>query len=453
MEIAGFIFTIVVFAALIIGINKKLPLTTLMFFLTIICLAYVAVTTGVVTDPTSGSVAIDLFNTLAGSFTSSLAGMGATTIFILAYAELMKATNATYALADIICKPLKNIHSTYVFMIILAVVVGILKLPISAGPALVALMLSIFIPVLQQKNIPITTVIPSFVIPLALCWGPADTGLLTGASLAGLDINMSSWFIEMHLPLTIIALVTMCVLMIVPYKQSKNEVCVNTASAQQSGTAEEKKAPKIYALLPLLPVIILFVFSPLVTGISISVIDCIIMCLMITLLVQLAATRSPKALLGTMNQFYTALTTNLNGIGLMIISALMFSAAITSVGGMKVIANVLASISLPPIMLLIIVVLFSAVLNMLIGSFFGSLGICIPLSASICAITGIDPVFMCYMVVFACCIGAMFSPAQPAVLIVTREANVTVTDLIKKNAIPAWGTLLVVTVAGYFMYM
>ncbi len=455
MEIIGFIFTIIIFAALIVGINKKLPLTTLLLFLTVVCMIFVAVTTGTLLgDATSGSVAIDLFNNMANSFTANLAGMGATMIFILAYAELMKTTKATYALANLICKPLKKIHSVYLLMIILAIVVGVLKLPISAGPALIALMLSIFAPVLKQKNIPLASVIPAFVLPLALCWGPADTGLLTGASLAGLSdsLNMSSWFIEMHLPLTAIAIVSMCVLMIVTYKKGAQETAAETA-AQQEASSSEEKIPAVYALLPLLPVIILFVFSPLITGISISVVGCIILCIMLTLLIQFAATRSGKTLLNTMNQFYTALSTNLCGIGLMIIAALMFSAAITSVGGMKFIANALASVSLPPFVLVIIVVLFSAILNMLIGSFFGSLGICIPLSASICATTGIDPVFMCYMVVFACCVGAMFSPANPSVLIATKEANITVTDLIKKNAIPAWGTLIIVTVAGCLMYM
>ncbi len=456
METISFIFTILVFIALIVGIQKKLPLTTLLFGLTVICLVYSLCATLITMPSVSfGSAAIGMFNKMGESFTSNLAGMGATTIFILAYAELMKITRATYALADIICRPLKRVHSTYLFMIILAVVVGLLKLPISAGPAVVALMLSIFIPVLNQKKIPVATVVPSFVLPLALCWGPADTGLLTGASLADLSdsINMSSWFIEMHLPLVAIAIVSMCLLMYIPYKQSAKDTVSGSQLTQNVDTTAAEKTPAVYAVLPLLPVIILFVFSPLITGLNISIIGCIILCILITLLVQMISKRSAKVLIDTMNKFYASLASNLNGVGLLIISALMFSSAITGVGGMKSIADMLASVSLPPFVLLLIVVLFSALLNMLIGSFFGSLGIAIPFSASICATTGINPLFMCYMVVFACSIGAMFSPACASILIVTKETNLSVTALSKKIAIPAWGSLLIVAALGSLLFM
>ena len=113
---------------------------------------------------------------------------------------------------------------------------------------------------------------------------------------------------------------------------------------------------------------------------------------------------------------------------------------------MKIIADALMGLNMPPLVLVLVVCVFAWFINVVVGSFVGSLSIAEPIAASVAAATGISAPLMCFLVVIACGAGCVCSPVNPMVMILSKKTDTM--DLIKRAGLPIGAGVLAATIFG-----
>lgn len=447
--------TIVLFALLIIGIVKKISLPSLLLGLCVLGLIYLTAVKGsVLGDATTGNAAVDIFKFIENNMISNIGGIVFTLLVVIAYVDAMNAIKASDRLVEIIVNLVKGIKIPFLLIAIAIVIGALLRIPITMGPAVGALLMATLYPVLLRIGAPKPAAAAAVVLGVLTSWGPADSSVLLVMEYAGItDVSVAELFVSQQVPLIAVYLLALCVGAVIWWKFVIDKDVKAELIAEEAAKADEKKVPAIYALLPLIPVILLIVFSPIcIATVKMSIPAAMLISLLIALIVHLIATKSFKAILDMMQSFYDSFGRTIVSIGLMVMFAITFAGIMNSIGGMRIIAEALVGLNMPAVLLVLILVLLSAVVNGVMGSFYGSLAICVPLAAQIAALTGIDAFLLAFLVLTACGMGCACCPVNPVVLLISGRSDVEPAELIKHNIVPAVISLVVVTFFGILVF-
>lgn len=440
------VVTLILFAILITGIMKKVNLNLLLLCETFLILIFLTITKGsVMADASTGNVIIDCFAYVGKYLSSNIGGVVFNMAIVSAYVEVMKKIGATETLATLLCRGVSKVKSRALVLTLVVIISTLLRTCITSGPAEVILLLATFYPVMLACGCSVPTACAAILIPNAICWGPADPIDLAASNLMGIEVNMAEWFVNTMLPVWAVIFVVAIVVFIITDKF----VFGGNESEKVEGQSFdlEIRTPVIYAILPMLPLIIMLVFSPfLVKSIAIDINGAVVLSLVLAILLVLIVKRKEADVTGMVTHFCGSFCDSIKGLGMTVLFAMMFAACLNMVGGMNVLANAIMSMNASPVVLVLIVAVFGGLINIVVGSFLGALSIAQPIAATIAAAAGINPALMCFIVVIACGAGCICSPVNPMVLILSEKLNTM--ELIKCVAAPIWCGVLVASVVG-----
>jgi DcuC family C4-dicarboxylate transporter len=443
--------TIILFAILIFGILKKIDLRCLFLGEIFLILIYLTATgTNVMGDASSGNVIMDWFVYLSNSIVSNIGGIVLSMMLMISYVEILNRLRATDMLAYYLKKPLGLTKNPYLAAVVVVVIGTLVRICISIAPPAAALIIGTFMPILLSLGCPFETACVAMLI-YHFCWGPADPSCLAASQLMGIEVNLAEWFIKMQLPLSLVFLAVLAVAFVITAKiNDKKGFTIKEASIDLE---QRPDVPCIYALLPLLPVIFMLICSPFVCSwISIDINTACLASLVITIIIAVICEKSVKIIPTLMNDFCSSVGENYKNLGLMVVFALTFASSLNMVGGLNILANLITGLSVPSVFIVLIVAAFGALVNGMIGSFFGSLSIVLPLAGAVSANAGIDPAALCFVAVMGCSIGCLCSPINPIVLFVAEKCEIGIGNLIKRTAPAAVIALLVMGVAASVLF-
>ena len=440
------IVTLIIFGILIAGIMKKINLNLLLLGETFIILLFLTITRGsVLGDATTGNAVMDCFAYVANYLASNIGGVVFSMVFVSAYVEVMKYLGATNRLASILSSGVSKVHSQAVVIGLVILISALMRTCITSGPAEVILLLATFYPVMLACGCSVETACAAILVSNAICWGPADPIDLAASRLMGIEVNMAEWFVRVQVPVFFVIFAVTIIVYLLTYR-GFDKKHATYSDPDQSGN-REVEVPGFYALLPLLPLIIMLVFSSFcLKSISVDINGAIVLSMAVTMIAVFCTGKGKNSLSNLIMQFIAGFSDSLKGLGMTVLLAMMFAASLNSIGGMAVIADALMSVQIPSLLLVLIVCVFSGVINIVVGSFVGALSIAEPLAAAIAAAAGVEPSLMCFFVVISCGAGCICSPVNPMVLILSKKMNTM--ELIRRVAAPIWCGVLAAVIFG-----
>ncbi|MGX8715274.1 MAG: Na+/H+ antiporter NhaC family protein, partial [Lachnospiraceae bacterium] len=272
----------------------------------------------------------------------------------------------------------------------------------------------------------VETACAAILVSNAICWGPADPIDLAASKLMGIEVNMAEWFVRYQLPVFCVIFLVAIIVFLILYKSFDAKHATMT-DPEMTTSADGQQTPGVYALLPLLPLVIMLVFSPFcLKMISIDINGAVTLSLVITMIVVTICNAGSKAdnkadsktagrmtMTEIINGFVAGFCDSMKGLGMTVLFAMLFAASLNSIGGMAVIAQALMTMKMAPLLLILIVCIFSGIINIVVGSFIGALSIAEPIAATVAAATGISAPLMCFFVVISCGAGCICSPVNP----------------------------------------
>ncbi|MFN3639989.1 MAG: C4-dicarboxylate transporter DcuC [Flavobacterium sp.] len=392
---------------------------------------------------TTGFIGFDLFLLIKESFKSTNAGVGLLIMSIGGFVAYIDKIGASRALVYVAMKPLHFFKSKPYVAASLVIPIGqliFIAIPSAAGLSLL-LMASLF-PILINLGVSRLTAASVISATTAICLGPASAIVASASSIIG--IETVDYFVNHQIALTIpLTLTMMIAYYFVNRYFDKKEGFVH----EKTEYSEKLDFPKMYALIPILPIILLIVFSELFTFFSspihLDTTTAMFISLFIALVFELIRVRNVKSVLDNLQSFWNGMGNIFKTVVTLIIAAEIFSHGLINLGFIDGLIQLTQSMGLGATAISIVMSIIIFLAAMLMGSgnaAFFSFG---PLIPSIAAKIGVSSTSMLLPMQFSATMGRTVSPVAGIIIAVSEVAKVSTMQLVKRNIIPLGITLIV----------
>ena len=416
----------------------------------------IALITGVKTPelakPT-GSPVFDLFKIIEETFITNLSRAGLMIMTIGGYVAFMNKIEATNALVYVSMKPLSFFKKHPYLAATITIPIGqmlFITTPSAAGIGLL-LVASIY-PVLVHLGVSKLTALSVISAATIFDQGPGSANTALAAELIG-ETNVY-YFIKHQLPLV---LPTTGVVMLLYYfnnryfdrKDKLKQQAQAEAETTQPATTLTVNVPLIFALLPVLPLILLIVFSPYVglfePPIQLNTTTAMLFSLFIALGFVLVRCRSLKQTFEAFGSFWKGMGNVFANVVTLIVAAEIFSKGLISLGFIDSLVTTSTQLGFSGVMIsiLITIIIFSAAVLMGSGNAaFFSFG---PLLPGIAGQLGLPAHAMVLPMQLSASMGRAISPIAGVIVAIAGVAGVSPMELAKRNAIPLTGSAIFLT--------
>ncbi|WP_139452029.1 C4-dicarboxylate transporter DcuC [Campylobacter armoricus] len=417
----------------------------------------------------------DIFQVVNTNMSSTLAGLGLTLMCIAGFSAYMDHVGASYALFKVFEKPLKAVKSPYILLLVSYFVVQFLVLFIPSHAGLALLLMVTMYPILVRSGVSKLSALSVIAICQYIDHGPGSGNVILAAKTA--EIDPAVYFVHYQLPTTIpiIIAVGIAIYFCAKYFDKKENFVFNRdeiekeLSEHDDKKEEMKKPPKIYAILPIIPLVLILGFS--------SVLDSIMVLMGFTTMEEVKAASStaikmnvPVAMM--ISTFiaiifeiirYRSLIDTLNSIMVffkgmghlfvitvsLIVCGQVFANGLLSVGFVDTLIGFAKDAGFGVLAIIIAVSILLAVCAFLMGSGNAAFFSFAPLIPNIAKSFGVETIAMIAPIQIMTGFGRCVSPIAPAILAISAMAKVSPLQVVKRTAIPMLVAAIVNVIMTY----
>lgn len=384
----------------------------------------------------TGLQVFDVFRYVEEKFISNFTRAGLMIMTIGGYVAFMNKIEATNMLVYLAIRPLKVFKRYPYIAAILAIPIGqilFITTPSAAGVGL--LLAATLYPILVNLGVSKLTALSVIATATIFDQGPGSAN--TAAASALVDMTPVDYFLHYQLPVVI---PTTVVLMAMFYFYSKYCDKRDARQGKQifSETINEAvcpDAPKYFALLPLLPLVLLILFSGYVGHFDVNISTTVAMLVSFVIAVVCTAVRQRniKETFALFGSFWQGMGTVFTSVITLIVAAEIFSGGLISLGFIDSLVDGTTSAGFggTAISVLITVIVFLAA--MLMGSGNAAFFSFSPLLPGIASQFGMPAVQMVLPSQLAASMGRAASPISGVVVAICGIAGVSPMDLAKRN--------------------
>lgn len=455
--IIGLIVTLAMLALLMYGIMKKYDTMLLLLAIGTIVLVLFSVVTGTspLGEATIGSVFLDCFEVIRTSSESMLAGTGLVVMSVMGYVSYMSYIKASDLFAMVLSKPLKKINKPYVIATATIVVGALIKLVIPAGSSMTALTLATIYPVLIAAGVTVETASAALVLATFVVWGPAESLIYWIFSIVGLeDVAVAPYFVQYQIP--IVALMMLSLVITFPltsklYDKKEGAIAVSTA---EDADIDPKSLglPMFYAVLPLLPLIFVLIFSELIMkSIVLSIVAANFLSFFLAVIIHMIVRKNVKDVFNESIEFFKGIGNVTGTIVFFFVTGTVFATAMEKVGGLLYLVNILVGMGGNWITLTVIGCILFTLIIAFTGALEGSIYLFAPLFLEIAQATGGNLLIMITCMIFSAGIGFSICPVSLTNIMVAGETKIPIFRLVKREIIPMVVALAVMLVSVFLI--
>lgn len=286
----------------------------------------------------SGFFLFDIFNTLKSIATKQSAGIGFLIMTAGGFAAYMDRIGAARALVDIAVKPLSMLKAPYLVLVGGYLVGQILVMVIPSAAGLAMLLLVALFPILKAVGTSAASAAAVIGTSAGMTFAPTAGTANLAAKVANLDPII--YLVQYQLVLAIPTLIVVCIAhyFVQRHYDRKNDDVYSEAAEVKASDAPA--APKWYAIFPVLPIVLLIIFSKLVvTSIKLDTISALFMVWVGVVIVEIIRTKSVKKVFKDAMAMFQSMGKMFAGIVALIICAEFFATGLKVSGLIDALIN------------------------------------------------------------------------------------------------------------------
>lgn len=411
----------------------------------------------------TGSKWLDIFQFITNTFSSQSAGLGLKIMAIAGFAVYMHHIGASEALVKLLTRPLARIkHMPYFFMAMCFIIGEFLSIFITSASGLGVLLMVTLYPLMRSVGLSKLSAAAPIATAVAVEMGPGQGNVNFAADIIGIDVV--HYVVDYQILVAIAALSVIAVLHIVVQKYMDlksghiaNEhfqlIDDNDSEINVDPEAKKEEAPAIYAILPVIPLVLIFTFSKLViTTIKMDVTTAMFVSLFITLLFELVRRGNAQNVIDSIQFFFDGMGKQFANVVTFIVAGQTFAHGLKSIGAIDSIVLAAEHAGFGPVAMTIVMVLIIMVSAILMGSGNAAFFSFANLVPDIAAKMGIAPVMMLLPMQFVAGMSRNISPIAPNMVAIAGVADVSPFDLAKRTAIPMFGGIIISTLVSIMSF-
>lgn len=405
----------------------------------------------------TGSVIFDIFELFRLISIRQISGIGFLILIAGGFSTYMERIGAAGKLVQICVKPLSVIKSPYVLLPFAFLIGHALGLVVPSAAGLAMLLVVSMFPLLTGLGI--SRAAAAAVIGSTLCMSYAPTSSMALLSASTVKIDPVSLLIKYQLPVGVPVAIVIAVLhgVVQKYFDAREAGEGAGEKVDVSATAESELAktlPAYYALFPLVPLILLIIFSPLVMKtIVLNTATAMILGWFLAVIVDILRTRNVSKAFDDSMAMFSGMGSILTAVVSLIFVADFFSSGLKASGLIDTLINTAkasgAGLNGTTIVLSLCVGLIALLTGSGVAAFTSLVGLIPPIAASM----GGDPASMIVPMQFASEMLRPISPVAGVVIIVAGAARVSPLAVAKRTAIPCAVGMLLIFILNTVLFM
>ncbi|MES3500148.1 C4-dicarboxylate transporter DcuC [Citrobacter portucalensis] len=399
----------------------------------------------------TGSTWLDIFSFAKESLTTQIAGIGLIIMAAGGFASYMDHIKASNAMVNMCIRPLQVIKAPYLILALGYICAQLLHVAISSAAGLAMLLLVTFFPVLVRLGVSKASAAAMIGLCAFMDLGPAVGTANLAAKHAGMESAI--YFAHYQMPVAVVVMLAVAVVIYFTAKYfDKKDGFVPGAQSVAQAEEEGRKVPAIYALLPVLPVVLVLVFSPLVIkSIKIDVVTAMILGAVVAFFFELVATRDFKSCCKGIQVFFKGMGSMFTSIVSLLVCADIYAQGLQKIGAVDYLLQSVQNAGLGFTSMTLVMTALVGVTAVLTGSgvaaFFSFSG----LAPSIAAKFGESAVNMILPMQLMAGMGRSMSPVAGIIIAVSKAGECSPFMIVRRTLLPALAGIAAMLAANYVL--
>jgi len=399
-----------------------------------------------------GNTWFDIFKVVENMFSTRVAGLGLMIMSVAGFVRYMDHIGASKAFVSIGVKPLHYVKSPYLVLALGYLIGQLMKMAITSAAGLGMLLMATMFPILTAFGVSRAAAAAIIVTSSCIDLGPAAATSNLIAKTAGIDVV--TYFVHYQLVIAIIVMVTVAILHFFVQKWFDKKENNMTARAELAATVkDEERSPAIYALLPVIPLLMIFIFSPIVgSKIKMSLVSAMFFGIFVSLLFEYIRHRDGKKVFKSIQHFFDGMGGAFASIVTLVVAGETLANGLIAIGAVDIVLNAskMAGFGADAMTILLQVVITGATL--VTGSGDASMFSFVGLAPVIAKQYNMDPVHLLLPMQFAATLARAVSPISAVCIAVAGIAAISPVEVAKRTAIPMAGAMIVTTIVTLILF-
>ena len=392
----------------------------------------------------TGFVVFDWFAAIKESFSKMNAGVGLMIMAIGGFVAYMDKIGASDVLVFWAMKPLKIFKKQPYLAASLVIPIGqVLFVAIPSAAGLGLLLMASLYPILIQLGVSRVSAVS--VITASTVFGIGPACATTASAIEIMNMDTVLYFLEYQIPLVwpLSLCLMVCYFFVNRYFDAKNP---DSNAPAVNAAAQKPEAPAVYALLPILPIALLLIFSEMLDVVSVPITldttTVMFLSFFVALLFEAIRHRNLKSLMASFTVFWNGMAAIFKTVVTLIIAAELFAQGLIGLGFIDGLLALTQTLGFGAIGVGVVMAAMIFLASMLMGSGNAAFFAFGPLVPNLAANVGLTTTALMLPMQLAASMGRAISPVS-GVLIATAEiAHLTSLDIVKRNLIPILVTLV-----------
>lgn len=399
----------------------------------------------------TGSLYLDIFSQLSKNFIKTSGSLGLAIMIVSAFAKYMDHIGASTALVKLSIKPLQKLNSPYIVLALSYVIGQILNVFIPSASGLGVLLMVTVYPIVVSLGV--SSLAATAVIGTSACLdlGPASGNAVLASKTAEMDAAL--YFANYQIPVAIATVIVITILHYFVNKKIDSKLEVAESKADLESKEEDKEVPKFYAFLPIIPLLIILMFSPLTgSSIKIGVVEAMFMSITLSMIIEGVRRRAFKSTLAELKIIFTAMGSQFANVITLIVVGEFFALGLTKIGVISALIDSTKSAGLGAQPMILVMTAIIVVSSILMGSGNAPFFAFAALAPAVAASVDLNPIVMLMPMQLSAGIARSVSPITAVIVAVSGISGVSPFEVVKRTAIPMLGGLIAVVVTNMVLF-
>lgn len=384
----------------------------------------------------SGSAFLDIFHTITVGLSSRVAGLGLTIMSIAGFAKYMEYIGASKSLFALVASPLKHIRSPYLLLSFCFLISQFLVLFIPSHAGLGLLLMVTMYPVLIRAGVSKLSALGVIGCAQYMDVGPGSGNAILAANTCKLDPAV--YFVSYQLPVFITTTLILAITHFFVQKWwDKKEGFTGHDDTVDLVKEDESRPPLIYAILPIIPMIFILGFSPILNSkIKMDVVTAMFLSTFISMVFEYVRTKDFRSTLLSLKHLYDGMGNSFATVVSLIVAGEVFATGLTKIGAVDAMTSSAQNLGLGSNALIILFCLVIACCAFLMGSGNAAFFSFAALAPKIAAALKIEVISLVLPMQIMTSFGRVVSPITAAIVAIAGVAGVSPVQVVKRTAIP-----------------
>ena len=381
----------------------------------------------------------DIFLKFKDTIIAQVSSAGIVIMILFGYSGYMNAIGANQMAVNFLVKPLMKIKRKSLFVPVVFLIGNLMSLVVPSASSLAIILMSILYPMLASMGISSLTAAGVIAMTATIMPTPLGADYVIAANTLGYDVlNYVVWNAKISLPSLLIIAVAQYFWQKYCDKKEGEAAYV---SLNEEGLSKQKEfdVPKFYAILPILPLLLIVgvgIAGMFIKGITMDIFVLTFISFFIAVLVETLRLKSFKKVQDTAVEMFKGMGQGFSQVVMLVVGGSLFTSAIQTLG---IIDSIMASVEASSSAGIVTTLIFSGattLFGILSGGGLAMFYAVIELIPGIAEKAGIDGILISLPMQMIANLTRTISPVAAVVMIVASTVGVSPIRILKRTSVP-----------------